>query len=322
MQQVNWIRYFKLIIGEDAAGSEALDFSDFRVQFHISQSVLGKPCTATVRIFNVAQDTVNKLKKLGQPLLIEAGYQANHGCIFRGRVVWKATGRENGTDTFLDVVATFGGVSHCYATTNVSVPAGADDAEVMNIARQDYGKHDVKSFKLPELRQGGMPRGRAYFDSTRNVIEEIVKNNDLQWGYDDGGIVAIPSHGRLEGEAIVLTRKTGLEGMPTMTVDGLQVQARLNPALNIGTCIMLDSTTIQTDVYDTTFGADLYGNNAVDGSMQGRNGLYKVLAREHIGDTHGQDWTTTLICEGVGASIVPGSLSANTYTILYNGTEK
>ncbi len=313
----NWIRYFSLVVG--TSDTQVLDLSSFRVQFSVSQAVLSRPCTANVRVFNVGAETISKIK-VGKPIVIEAGYVENHGVIFRGVVVAKHTGRDTNTETFMDIVATAGGVAHSFATMVTSVPAGANDTEVLGRVKDSYATKDVKAVQTPELRKDALPRGRVFFANTADVMSEIAQNNGLQWGYTEDGVVAMPTGGRLPGKAIVLTGKTGLEGRPTMTVGGLNVKARLNPALKLGACVLIDNSGIQSSVHDTTMGADLNTNFASDGAMLDSNGLYKILSREHSGDTHGNEWTTALVCEGVNAAITPGALSSDVYGILANGT--
>ena len=301
----NWIRYFRLYVGTQKNGTEALDFSSYRVKFTISQAVLTQPCTATVRIYNVGPETAGKITAIGQPLIIEAGYESNHGQVFVGKVVWKSMGRETPTETFMELMATAGGFGHSFAVVSASIPSGADDAEVLEYVKKAYAEHDVKSIKTPELRKGGLPRGRVYFDSARNVFQELADNNALQWGYADEGIVAMPIKGisKEDKNPIVLSPATGLESRPMITLSGLQVKARLNPNLNIGARILVDPKEIQTDSYNTSIVASVVDNTAVNGSMEDPNGLYKVLSRVHSGDTHGDEWTTTLVCEGVNASM-------------------
>ena len=96
-----WLRYFRLIVATDGRNEEALDLSDFRVTFHISQAMVGKPCTADIKVYNVSQETVDKIevptnavvghKRL--KVIIEAGYQEDHSMIFEGDLWWKSTGR-------------------------------------------------------------------------------------------------------------------------------------------------------------------------------------------------------------------------------------
>ena len=56
-----WLRYFRLYVATDNDNKEALDLSDFRVKFRISQQLVGKPCTAEITVYNVAKSTVDRI---------------------------------------------------------------------------------------------------------------------------------------------------------------------------------------------------------------------------------------------------------------------
>ena len=70
--------------------------------------------------------------------------------------------------------------------------------------------------------------------------------------------------------------------------------------------MQIDNNAIQTGgSYDTSYKADIMANSAVTGAMLSADGLYRVLGREHIGDTRGNDWYTKIICAGVHAAQQP-----------------
>ena len=103
-----WLRYFRLVIATDKNNQQAIDLSEFRCKFHISQAVIGKPCTAEITVYNVSKETIdklgigtNKIEDSGMKVIIEAGYKDNHGIIFQGDLWWKSTGRESETETFM-----------------------------------------------------------------------------------------------------------------------------------------------------------------------------------------------------------------------------
>jgi len=83
MSQTNknrqWLRYFRLVVAVDKDNQQAIDLSEFRCKFRISQAVIGKPCTAEITVYNVSQETVNRLgigtnviENQGMRVIIEA----------------------------------------------------------------------------------------------------------------------------------------------------------------------------------------------------------------------------------------------------------
>lgn len=67
-----YLRKASLVIGND---SDALDFSDLRFSFDIRRGDLQTPNSARVRIFNIADDTAQRIAGEFSRLVLQAGYQ-------------------------------------------------------------------------------------------------------------------------------------------------------------------------------------------------------------------------------------------------------
>ena len=320
-----WLRYFRLIVATDGRNDEALDLSDFRVTFNISQAMVGKPCTADIKVYNVSQETVDKIevptnavvgsKRL--KVIIEAGYQEDHSMIFEGDLWWKSTGRENSTDTYMQLVAATGDRAHQYAVVNASIPKGATQEQIFDTVAQAMKEKGVSVTKRPDFMDGQLPRGKVLYAMGSSAMQGLASTNGFEWGYGAGGIVTIrkdQTYDRNE-EVIVLNAGSGLIGRPTVTVDGVEALCLLQPRIDLGSLIQIDNATIQKGgVYDTSYKADLMANISVTDAMLSADGLYRVLGREHFGDTRGNDWYTKIICSGVHAAQQPMTTTVLTNT--------
>ncbi len=317
-----WLRYFRLIVATDGSNTDALDLSDFRVTFHISQAMVGKPCTAEIKVYNVSQATIDRIevptnavvghKRL--KVIIEAGYQEDHSMIFQGDLWWKSTGRETTTDTYMMLVAATGDRAHQYAVVNKSIPKGATQEQIFDAVAQSMKDKGVDVTKKPTFMAGKLPRGKVLYSMGSNAIQQLSSTNGFEWGYGAGGIVTIRKDQTYDKneDVIVLNARTGLIGRPTVTVDGVEATCLLQPRIDLGSLVQIDNAAIQSGVYDTSVQADIMANQAVTGAMLSADGLYRVLGREHIGDTRGNDWYTKIICAGVNASQQPMTQTALT----------
>ena len=310
-----WLRYCRLVVAVDGRNEEALDLSAFRVKFHIGQASVGKPCTAEITVYNVAESTV---KRIATPtnqvvsgrrphVILEAGYEGSHSVIFEGDLYWKSTGRENGTDTFMRLIAGTGDRAHRYAVVNASIPRGATQEEVFSIVAQSMASEGVQVANKPRLMATQLPRGKVLYQMSSDAMQHLADTNEFEWGYTSSGLVAIRKDRSYDpNEAvIVLNAKTGLIERPMLTVDGVSAKCLLQPRIDIGTLVRIDNASIQRDSYDTSYKADVQKNEATTDSMTSADGLYRVISREHVGDTRGNDWYTTIICEGVNAAVSP-----------------
>ena len=312
-----WLRYFRLYVATDNDNKEALDLSDFRVKFRISQQLVGKPCTAEITVYNVAKSTVDRIHidpnatydpKNKLQVIIEAGYENDHGVIFRGDLWWKSTGRESETDTFMRLVCATGDHAHQYAVVNASIPKGATQNEVFGIIAKSMKDKGVKEIAHPdETMEGRLPRGKVLYMLSERAMNGICDTNGFYWGYGNDGIIAVPKAPTYDKDkdVIVLNAQTGLIGRPKITANGIELTCLLDPRLDFHSLIQIDNASIQREAYKTDVNQGVETINTSTNAMESADGLYRVLSREIRGDTRGTDWYCVLICEGVNASIKP-----------------
>ena len=252
-------------------------------------------------------------------VIIEAGYQNHHGIIFQGDLWWKSVGRESETETFRPLVAATGDRARQYAVVNVSVAKGASQREIFDKvldAMKEKGVGAKQTVMVPFM-DSRLPRGKVMFRMATDAMNGIADTNNFDWGYGVDGLVAIPKTPTYDPneKVIVLNADTGLIGRPTLDEDGLDVQALLNPNLEIGAKIQIDNASVQRNNYDTTVSEDaVTKNQAVTDAFLSADGVYQVISREHVGDTRGEDWYTNLIVVGVNSASRPIAPSVFTYT--------
>lgn len=318
MSNVNatkWLRYFKLTVATDSENKEAIDLSEYRVKFHISQGVVGKPSTADIFVYNVAPETMmrirvdpnQRVKDMQMKVIIEAGYQEDHGVIFQGDLWYKSTGRENETDTFLRLIAASGDKAHQYAVVNASIPRGATQADLFKVIGESMKPQGITEIAVPveQTDKAKSPRGKVLYMLSERAMQNICDTNGFYWGYAEDGIIAIPKRPTFDPkkEVIVLTPQTGLIGRPKITVDGIETQCLLDHRLKIGVLVSIPNQSIQHTSYTTDAKASVPTLSTQNDDMIDSNGLYQVIFREFQGDTRGNEWYTNMRCQGVNATM-------------------
>lgn len=317
MDYAQWIRYFKLTVAVDGSNTAALDLSDFRVRFSISQAVVGKPTTADITVYNVSKATVDQIQiptnqAVGNSrlkVIIEAGYQGDHAIIFQGDLWWKSVGRESETDTFMRLIAATGDRAHQYAVVNAAIPAGATQAQVFETIAKSMAEKGVDCTGIPEelATTTKLPRGKVIYGMSAKAMQGLADTNNFLWGYGSNGLVAIPKTPSYDAQndVVVLTASTGLIGRPKLTVNGVEMQCLLNPRIDVGSFVQIDNRSVQRDACDTSYLADIQKNLATEDALLSVDGLYRVISREVVGDTRGNEWYLNLIAEGVNAAVKP-----------------
>lgn len=313
MEYSQWIRYFRLTVAVDGTNTDALDLSDFRVKFSISQQLASRPTTAEITVYNVSQSTVDAIKTPTNQLvknsrlrvILEAGYQEDHTIIFQGDLWWKSTGRESETDTYMKLIAAAGDRAHQYAVVNLSLPKGATQEQVFGAVAASMQEKGVGApASMPTLMATKLPRGKVLYSMAADAMQGIADTNAFEWCYGANGLVAIPKEHVYDQseEVVVLDATTGLIGRPTLTVDGIQLQCLLNPRLDVGSLIQIDNSTIQNQTWKTESSAGaVQANYAATDAMIAADGIYRVFSREFVGDTRGNEWYANLMAYGVNA---------------------
>ncbi len=311
-----YLRKATLIIGQKD-GDEGLDLSEMRFRFKIQQSDYERPNTAEIRVYNLSKDTVKEITKGAKVeftrVVLQAGYQnAAFGVIFDGTIKQYRIGRENATDTYLDILAAHGDEEYNFGVVNKTLAAGYTQNDVIKASAEAMSlKVDTKSSEGMESTGGTVPnpRGKVMFGMARAHARNAATTMGSTWSIQDRKVVVTPLQGYREGEAVVLNARSGMIGIPEQTDQGIQVRCLLNPKLKIGGLVQIDNESINKTVaqqssalpagqmrYDSIKGQPIFLANIAD------DGFYRLYVVEYIGDTRGRDWYCDLICLAVDKS--------------------
>lgn len=297
-----WLRKCSLIVAPDQGGL-GLDLSPLRVRFAVRRADIQTPNTMEARIWNVSEETVARVKKEFQRVVLQAGYEyGNFGTIFDGTIKLVRFGRESATDTYMDILAADGDVAYNFSVTNTTLAAGSSHQDRLAALQKSMEEYNVKAGYLPEVAGQQLPRGKVMFGMTRDFLRDAADTLNCSWSIQDGRLQLVPLTAYLPTEAVVLSAKTGMIGMPEQTVDGIKTKCLLNPRLRIGGKVQIDNKSVQQMRIDMAYTAINFQPKIAD------DGFYRLLVVEHYGDTRGNDWYSDLICLALDDT-VPMSLA-------------
>ncbi|WFC66424.1 hypothetical protein EUC41_08910 [Achromobacter denitrificans] len=284
-----WLRQASLILADDAGNG--LDISELRLRFAVIRGDIRTPHRASIRVNNLSRQTALKVRDEFTRVQLQAGYPGTMSTIFQGDIVQKRSGREDALNTYLDIAAVDGDKAYNFGVINTTLAAGwtyQDMYEAVLKALKPYGI--VAGFAPPFPSVKG-PRGKPMFGMVRDQLQVLAQALNSSWYVQDGKLNIVPLYGYIDGEAIVLTAKTGMVGMPQKNLNGgIGVRCLLNPAIAPGRLIQLDNASIQ----DAAISVDYTAINFVPETDA--DGFYRVLAVNHIGDTRGQEWYSEIVC--------------------------
>lgn len=297
-----WLRKCALIVAPDQGGA-GLDFSQLRVRFHVRRADIQTPNTLEARVWNVSEQTAVQVKREFQRVVLQAGYEfGNFGTIFDGTIRQVRWGRENQTDTYMDILASDGDEAYNFAVANTTLAAGSTHQDQTWAMRAVMEEHGIKQGYMPELTDQKLPRGKVMFGMCRDYLRDIAASTGCSWSIQDGALQLVPLSGYLPSEAVVLSSKTGMIGMPEQTQDGIRTKCLLNPRLKVSGQVQIDNKSVQQMRIDMSYTAINFQPKIAD------DGFYRLLVVEHFGDTRGNDWYSDLICLALDDT-VPQSLA-------------
>lgn len=326
MPTQQFIRACSLVVG--STGGQGLDLSTLRIQFHVEHAVAGQtPKMLAARIYNVSPQTAARVDREFTRVFLSAGYDGNADVIFDGTIRQTRYGRTNPVDTFLDIYATCNDAASTFAVSSQVLAAGWQHADVqaaavqhMNDAEAKYVAADavgVQAGLMPDIPGSGC-RPKILYGMTRDVCRTTAESTGSYYNIQDDKLHFVSEADMRkkasdDETAIVLSPDTGLVGIPVQTQDGIQVTALINPRIQIGSLLKLESQQILGAQADLSY-AGLNGGNLVSSGASDESrlsvlgisptGTYRVACVDFEGDTRGDPWYATAVCLAVDVSTV------------------
>lgn len=301
-QHDQWIRKVTLIVAD--ANGKGLDLSALRVHFKVNQSDFETPNNAEITVYNLSSATSQQIRKEFKTVTLLAGYQNGaYGIIFQGTIKQSKIGRENQTDTFLNISAADSDALYNFGMINKSIAAGTSpDDQVAQIAKAMGAQ--VGPVKFNTALQSNI-RGKVMYGMGRTQIRGLARSGGSSWSIQNGKITIIPLTGYLPGEAVVLNSHTGMIGLPEQTEEGIKIRCLLNPKIIIGTQVQIDQASIQR----ASVSLNLNDVNQVEAAFPPvtDDGFYYVLVNEQEGDTRDNEYYSTLTCLSLSKSSPPNN---------------
>lgn len=296
-------RLYKRVCRITTSGGSAgtLDLSDFRVRFRITDPNVQSPRAAIIRISNLSEATAQGLPKTSGRVTLELGYEGLFSRIFSGDVKHRRLGRESPTDTYADLFAEDGQRAYQQATVSKTLPANSTGKDIYNVVLEAMKPYGITAGNIPEaFAKAKDPRAQVHFGMARDTMRRLAQSLGCTWKIQDGKLNAVPA-GEAMGDTVILNSETGLIGRPTQTDQGIIGRSLLNPRIMANGKLKIDEKSIDGAAYDFTVRGAVNMSEPNRGTIA-TDGLYKVLAVDHTGDTRGNDFYSEFTCNALGAS--------------------
>lgn len=303
-----FLRYGKLEVKND---NKVIDLSEFHFQFSISAYMLDTPKSMDIRIFNLKKETVNTILEEGLVITLDAGYvnDGTHGIIFNGAITQIRTGKQNGTDTFIDITAVDNDLFFNQGFISYTEPRASNARQrYSNIYANSSNKPADIEIALNNLNDNKLPRGKVYYGRTRDYLRTEAAQCGATWTVENDTVHVVGINEYRNPEIThVINAETGMIGLPMQTIEGIQVQTLLNPNLKVGQRIELNNDSIQQKRIGTQIGDNAQWFIEHPVISEDIKGFYKIIAISYNGDNRGNNWYSELICS-IPLEVLPNQL--------------
>nr|DAN67755.1 MAG TPA: 43 kDa tail protein [Caudoviricetes sp.] len=261
-------RRWKLDISND---QETLSIEQLRVAFEIDKTINEKPNPAKIQVWNLNRDHINQLLSQDyKKVALSVGYGELRQ-IYAGDITKTRIQRE-GLDFVLTLECSDGHQAYTQSRAKTTLKAGATDKQIVEELQKTMPKVQTGAIDIPNQRK--LPRGRVLNGNSRDILTKIARNNKADWSIQDGSLIFLPKDKVLSDDAVLISQDTGMINAPEQTDEGLELTCLLNPALQIGGLVKVESI------------------------IEYFNGEYKIVKLAHSGDGIGGDWHSKMTVAG------------------------
>ncbi len=273
-------RKWRLVAGP-AEASQQIEITALRIGFKVERGHKRKQNDSTIDIYNLGPDSRAKLSqdegatgaRKAISASLEAGYEDAFPLIFQGKI-HRVSHRREGPDWITSLEADDGPHQLMKARISKAFKAGTKVTDAFKAIADELGVGLGNA--LEEFKQGNFSRGITEYTeglvlagTGKDVIDRLMDSAGLEYSVQNETLVVTRKGYPLPGQAVLLSRDTGLIGSPHPGDKGiLRCKALIRPGLEPARQVQLQAAAVE--------------------------GLFRVERVVYSGDTHGTDWYAEL----------------------------
>lgn len=279
----------------------ATDGPTFRCAFDVSINPSDTQSTADIRIYNLNDNSTGKVLKRQRTITLRAGYVETIDTIFTGTIINTFQERE-GPSVITRLLCKAAQLPADRGTISASFGAGVTVMDLLSAlagAMPQVLLADERQFAdIPPY-----PRGYTLNGDIRTCLDALAYAHKFSYIFFNGALIVDRGGYERYGSERIVSRYTGMEGVPEITGGelgvGCDVSVRLDPKMRIN-----GKFKIRAEFATFNTGNMFFTEIPELKSL----GTYNILSITHNGDTHGDTWSTRL------SGIKPGQPTKSTAT--------
>lgn len=272
-------RQISMTLGPE--GGIGKKFFNLRMAFVINKSNKGTSNKCTCRIYNLMKQTATLSAKVGNTIIVDAGYQdEGTRSLFFG-VIKRSKTSKSSTDRITEIEAYDGIKNIQEKTVSLSFAPGTLVKTIVDILVSQFAVARGNPYIIPNKQYAN---GYAFVGLAKDALTEVLDYIDRVWTIQNEQIYIIEEGEAVNRTGLVLSKETGLIGNPELLEDAdddveqpteiaftkkrYRVKSLLFPQLTPGSDIILKSPEA--------------------------NGTFTIENAEFVGDNFGGDFMCTM----------------------------
>lgn len=251
---------------------------NLRIKFSIPKHIVSTSSPTTISIYNLSPGTRGALQTSEAQVSIKVGWD-NVGLIsvFKGSLMAVVSRRDNA-----DIVTDLLCIAAMGATSKTTVSKAFGEQYPLSTMLVDIAKElpgvdvDPKLIDVVDFSTG--TQGYSFAGAATDLLDKLARVHGFSWWINNGVFHALDDNKTFNEGSVVISSDNGflktsepMLSTPWQKQVGVTVESLLNPFVIPGGSISLTSKI----------------NTAL-------SGLYKVHLMTHAGDTHADEWTTSI----------------------------
>lgn len=293
-------RYVKLTIipknatsieREKIAVFEYKNSKGYRIDFNIVKFASDTLNTASIQIYNLAEDTARFINE-GQEVILEVGYSGKIVSVVYKGAINSITREKNNSDIITNLMcATIGRWRDSIVSKVVKKQKLGDFIDGLAI---EIGL----KVNRPVMNQ--IITGNSFFGSFRDILNILGNRYNFSWSDEDGEVkIKYNTESSTDNIKFKFTPASGLLRVPTFTEKGVDIMVMLDPTIKPNDRFELDARFSKFNLGALEFvqrvrGTQISNAYSVNVDPLRFRGRYTIMQCVYEGSTHDNVWQTTI----------------------------
>ena len=275
-------RFFRLLVGQP--NQTGLLIEDLKIQFAVKKTETPEPNTAVITIYNLEESRRNRLGTTGDVATLQVGYveQSELQRIICEMDVIDAQSIIAEPDVSTVLICQDGGNALRTNKQSKSFIAGKSVKDIVAEVVKDAG---LTLRDMSQVADDAYHNGFSESGPLADIMNKLAGKLNARWSIQNGEVQMVPIGQAADESVILVSPETGLVGSPQ----------RRNKVGQIDTPGQKDGWVARSLSLQP-----IEPGSKVKLVSRAADGVFKCVAVEHKGDTHGQEWYTDMELEEIG----------------------